>query len=259
MKHLFFGSVALLALASAGPAMAADMPVRAPVYKAAPVAVAPYSWAGPYVGGHVGYGWARAGITDINCYCIADPPFDFPGFQFKFDYNGWLGGAQLGYNWQLASWVYGLEFDFSFSGMRTSFPTPLFPPGTGESFSSKINWFGTGRARLGYAFDRVLPYVTGGFAYADIENRYNDAPNFSITSGVRWGWTAGGGVELAIDRAWTIRGEYLYVRLQTEAGNFTMRPQPFDWDNHFHVARAALSYKFDWGGPVGKAPLVARY
>ena len=259
MKRLFIGSVALMALA-AGPVVAADMPVRAPVYKATP-AVAFYNWTGPYVGGHIGYGWATARFTDVECYCITDD--SIPGYRFSFDYDGWIGGAQLGYNGQTGSWVYGVELDFSFSGMRTSFHTPFFGATSDQSYSSEIKWFGTGRARLGYAFDRVLPYVTGGFAFADVDNRFNDPPRVSVDSGVKWGWTAGGGVEVAIDRAWTIRGEYLYVQLPTVAANVPCGSTecPFDWGNHFHVGRVALNYKFDWGkGPIaGKGPVVTRY
>ena len=259
MKRAILAGVGLFALLTAmQPSVAADLATKAPAYMA-PVAAPIFNWSGFYAGGHLGYGRATARITDIDCYCIADD--GVPGFEFPFKYDGWLGGAQLGYNWQAGNVVYGVEIDFSFSGMRTSFPTPLFGPGTGESFSSEIKWFGTGRARLGYAFDRVLPYVTGGFAFADIENRYNDSPNFSVASGVEWGWTVGGGVELAIDPAWTIRGEYLYVRLQTAAANFpdgvgcSGTGCRFDWDNHFHIGRVALNYRF----ATGKAPVVTRY
>lgn len=248
MKRILLAGAAVLVLTAVQPTLAADAPVA---YKAAPPAVALYNWTGAYVGGHLGYGRATAGITDIDCYCIAAPPFDFPGFQFKFGYDGWIGGAQLGYNLQAGSLVYGVELDFSYSGMRTSFPSPIFL-GSGETYSSEIKWFGTGRARLGYAFDRVLPYVTGGFAFADIENRYNESPIFSassVASGIKWGWTVGGGVELAIDPAWTIRGEYLYVQLQTvTASNFPAAVCGagcrFDWDNHFHIGRVALNRRF---------------
>lgn len=219
-------------------------------------AAAAYNWAGLYVGGHLGYGRATARITDIDCYCIVAGAGAFAGFKFPFSYNGWVGGAQLGHNWQAGRWVYGVELDISFSGMRTSFASPLFPAAAQESFSSKITWFGTGRARLGYAFDRVLPYVTGGVAFANIENRYNDPldGNFSVASGVKWGWTAGGGVEVALNPAWSIRGEYLHVQLRTAAGNFPAgvgcgnRGCRFDWDNHFHVYRVGLNYRF--GGPI---------
>lgn len=241
MKIATLGLAGALALAAwAQPASAADIPV-----KAAPApAPAVYSWAGFYFGAHAGYGWARAEIFDVQCYCMA-----LNGIPrvFGFNYDGFIGGGQVGYLWQQGNLVYGIELDASYSRMKTSFPSPLFAPIFGESFSAKVDWFATGRVRVGYAFDRWLPFGTVGIAAVKMEDRYNDPldDRFSVVSGVKWAPTGGGGIEYAISRNWTVRAEYLYVRLFTSQGNFAQYPPccAFDWKNHFHVARGAINFR----------------
>src|SRR5260370_19356728 len=143
-KRLVLSGIALAALAFAVPASAADMPNRGPVYKAAPAPL--FNWTGFYIGGHGGYGWADA--DNLNP-------------------KGWFGGGQVGYNWQYApNWVFGVEADISDSDISETnlAGAPLV--------SSKINYFGTARGRLGYTVDRVMVYGTGGLAWA--HNRAND-------------------------------------------------------------------------------------
>ena len=91
MKRLFFASVALLALAVAGPAIAADMPVRAPVYKASPAMIAAHNWTGFYIGGHCGGAWGRTSAHTID---------DDDVFDNRLSPNGGFCGGQLGHNWQ---------------------------------------------------------------------------------------------------------------------------------------------------------------
>jgi outer membrane immunogenic protein len=234
------------------PVAAADMPVKAPITKAA--ALAPvFNWTGFYAGVHAGYGWGDTRIVDVgdnygigsSCAC------------FEWDFDGALGGVQAGYRWQSGSIVYGGELDFSFSGMQRRLASPLL---ANEFFETDIKWFGTGRVSVGYAVDRGLIYITGGFAYADVESRYDDPldSNFAVASKVKWGGTAGAGVEYAFAPNWSLRAEYLYVDLGTIRGTF-FDPGPFhfDFDNRFHVARAALNYRFATG--KSPAPVVTKY
>src|SRR6185312_10048074 len=115
--------------------------------------------------------------------------------NFGYSFRGAVGGVLGGYNWQYGNVVFGPEFDFSFSGMERTVPGVF----AGDSFTTKIEWFGTGRLRIGYAIDRALLFASGGFAYAHVKNSFDTVitglPLISTnTSGFRWGWTAGGGL-----------------------------------------------------------------
>ena len=186
-------------------AIAADMPVKAPVYLPPPP-----TWTGFYAGGNIGYSWGEA-RTDItgNGSTIAFPPTWFapsPGFPTSFAFadsnkaglNGVIGGGQIGYNFQLTrNWVVGIEADLQGSGERGSgafadpFSTPicstvsiLLGPATAvncfgtspltgtalTSYDAKIDWFGTLRGRFGFLLtDQFLIYGTGGLAYGQVE------------------------------------------------------------------------------------------
>jgi outer membrane immunogenic protein len=247
MKHGFLGSIALL-ISLSTTAWAADLPVKAPLDPGLAVA-APASWQGIYVGGHVGYGWGSTRITELVPYafCNTGDPC-----RLRYDFSGPLGGAQIGFNVQSGPLVFGAEADVSWSGMRRTIQNPFGPVVANESFSTKMDWFGTGRARLGYASSSWLPYVTGGFAFARIENRYTDPPDSAVGSGTKWGWTVGGGVEYALQSNWSVRAEYLYVDLKNTHG-VLLNVFRYEWENHFHVARVGLNYRF------GGSPVIARY
>src|SRR5436190_12946598 len=97
MRRFMLSLAAAVFALGATAASAADLGQR-PVYKAQPVPVAIYNWSGFYIGGHVGYGWGREDVTDL-----------LTGISGKTDPNGFIGGAQVGYNWQVAQWVFGIE------------------------------------------------------------------------------------------------------------------------------------------------------
>jgi outer membrane immunogenic protein len=107
MKKLFLSAIGPAVLLIGGLAQAADLPVKAPVYKAAPVV--PYSWTGFYVGGNIGYGLAR-NQTTLNDPLQLVVPFFIPE-RFNLQPGGVIGGVQAGYNWQAGKWVFGLEID----------------------------------------------------------------------------------------------------------------------------------------------------
>jgi len=144
-----------------------------------------------------------------------------------FEPAGIIGGGQIGYNWQLSRWVFGVETDIQSSGQRTdgqlthpggTFATPgallVVPPAT-VAYTEKLDWFGTVRGRVGYAMDRWLPYVTAGFAYGHgtIGGTATAGPFIgSLETGKSYaGWTAGAGIEWAFWRRWSAKVEYLHI------------------------------------------------
>lgn len=274
MKKLLLGSAALVVLVTAGSAMAADLEVKAPVYKA-PVMAPVYNWSGFYVGGNLGYSFGHAS-TD---WTIAGVPVG----STSQNMDGILGGLQAGYNWQSSNWVLGLEADIQATGQQgsssiadsistTTTTNPCLPfascPTTTTTTTTaaltnqeKLPWFGTLRGRLGLTpSDRWLVYATGGLAYGEIDT------NGTLTVGVastavsinttRVGWTVGGGIEGALWDNWTAKLEYLYIDLGSVANTYTgIGPfTPITTNTHVtdNIVRVGINYRF--GGPV-----VARY
>lgn len=188
-------------------ATAADLgtPAPAPVYVKAPVAV-PYSWTGFYIGGHGGYADAK-----FNFFTATTTT---PNEESK----GGFGGAQVGYNIQHNNIVLGIEADGSFGHLHD-----LVPDGNFITETTDIKEFGTVRARLGYAFGRVLPYATGGMGWAKVTAgetcpagaQFAHCHTFGAyhieSTETYVGWTAGGGLEVAIDQSWSVKAEYLHA------------------------------------------------
>jgi outer membrane immunogenic protein len=251
-------------------AAAADLPVKAPAYKAAPVAPG-YDWTGFYVGGHVGGGWNSG---NLRADYLPFPDFNVFPTLANSSATGVLGGVQAGYNWQFASrWVLGVEGDFSGTRMNSSLTvvpqqiTPPVPtPSQPTTWSRNLNWLATARARLGYTVaPSVLLYATGGAAWGGFNYNasfVNTAPGsnnwanpFSATSS---GYVVGGGGEWMLTNNWTVRAEYLYYRLSGKSNLatnpvFPTFPILFSWNaTDTHTVRVGVNYKF--GGPV-----VARY
>jgi outer membrane immunogenic protein len=118
--------------------------------------------------------------------------------------SGALAGVTLGYNYQTGVWVWGLEGDLDASWIKGS--TTVNCGGTCET---KNSWLGTARGRIGYAWDRWMPYITGGAAFGNV--KVTDA--FGSGSATKIGWTAGLGLEYAFWSNWSTKVEYLYVDL----------------------------------------------
>ena len=148
MKRSLVLGLGLLALAAL-PASAADLPRGAMPYKA-PAYVAQYNWTGFYLGINGGGGW---GDSDWNVFGVSHSP------------SGGMIGGTAGYNWQGAGspWVFGLEGDIDWTNIRDSTACG------GLLCETRNNWLGTVRGRVGYAFDRFMPYFTGGLAIGDVE------------------------------------------------------------------------------------------
>jgi outer membrane immunogenic protein len=206
------GATALLVSTLAG--QAADIPRKGPVYT--PDAPAYFSWTGFYVGINGGYAWGTADWP-------APPP---PSVSFNT--TGFLVGATLGYNYQMGSFVLGAEGDWDFSTIKGSL---------GGCCETKVPWIATGRARLGYAWDRWLPYVTGGVAFASIKNT-----GVGSETANKLGWTAGVGVEYAFMSAWSVKAEYLYADLGSMTCDACFAGQTVKWKTS--IARAGLNYRF---------------
>lgn len=241
-------------------ASAADMPVKA----AKPFVVAPYNWTGLYIGVHAGYGWDAKDV-DFGPSTAATTVFftanEFPT-SLSPNAKGFLGGMQIGYNWQLANFVVGVEADLSGSGIKGNAsltPTPTAGAVFTTSAEKKVPWFGTLRARLGLPVNNWLFYATGGLAYGKTELSFNTAPiafacgpGFTCASGTssstKVGWTVGAGVEYALRTNWTVRAEYLYVDLGSQSLTVVSTAPGFGFtaSSRFdeHIVRAGVNYKF---------------
>ena len=265
-------------------ASAADLPRKAPVAVPPPPPV--YSWTGFYAGLNAGGSWGNTTIDNsasvnfcsgiVPAFCPASAA-TLPG-QFDPHLTGFIGGGQIGYNYQFASnWVAGLEADFQgadikgdASGTNTTvvpgFPTnPLTIAGTG---SQKIDWFGTLRGRVGWLpVNSLLVYATGGLAYGHVQTDVSfsehieqganpfDGSTAISQSDTRVGWTVGGGLEWMFAPRWSVKGEYLYYDLGTVTFNQTLGVaavgiprigMAIQSDAHYkgNIVRAGVNYKF---------------
>ncbi|MEP9354738.1 outer membrane protein [Xanthobacter sp. KR7-65] len=231
LKRALLGASALVLLA--GTASAADLSTRYPV-KAGPIPVQVFSWTGFYVGGNVGWGWAS------NSYDYT--PFASP-VTYSYDLgssNGFFGGLQLGYNYQFVNnVVLGVEADFDWADLGSDTILVGGPVG-GAVVSQNVDYFGTIRARLGYAMDRFLPYITGGAAWAKLN--YSDPYGVSYDS-TKWGWTAGAGIEYAITNNWTVKAEYLYLGFNDSKTTFFNGDQ-LSVSTDIQTAKVGVNYKF---------------
>lgn len=236
IHRLALASVAALAL-TAGAAQAADLRAPAPAPMAEATPVYPTLWSGFYVGAHVGYGWGQADGDYV------DPSIPTGG-SYSHDVDGMLGGLQIGYNWQYAAWVMGLEGDFSWSGMDGDTSTSFLAiPPSQVSFDTQINWLSTIRARVGWAPDRWMIYATGGIAFADFDVDVNTDGTQASDGTTKLGWTVGAGVEYALTDAWRLGLEYKYLDFgdETYATSFGGSTN-IDFDTH--AVSLKLNYRF---------------
>jgi outer membrane immunogenic protein len=234
-------------------ASAADM-----AYKAAPVpmAPAPFSWTGFYIGANVGGGWTgNNGGSDFGPlfppFIVLAPqaviPTLIPG---QLDVlggtgrrSGVLGGGQVGYNWQVNQFVLGVEADAVGTGLggsstsaTRSFGPPILLATVSQTVTvdfGRIDWMASFRGRAGFAVNQALFYVTGGAAVAEFGGTTTtlvNGPGIAIPAGTfvsttggnstRWGWTVGGGIEWAFSPNWSVAGEYRHTDFGNRATTF---------------------------------------
>ena len=211
VSRAFVGGLVLGAATalSIGAASAADLPAAPPMAPTAPVAYAPqvYNWSGIYFGGHVGGGYSGSSWSD---------PITGTGND-NFNSWGFLGGAQLGANYQVNRIVLGVEGDWSWTNINNKGTDSI-----GDALNTNLQWTSTVTGRIGAAFDRFLVYGKGGLALAQDQSTLTDVlGNASSTSMLRTGWTAGAGIEYALDDNWSAKIEYDYLGFGSQAMNFT--------------------------------------
>ena len=248
------------AIAFAGSAFAADLPSPAPP----PVYIPPapiFTWTGIYVGAQIGYAW---GTSNVN---VTDSFGDFVSFQSNN--SGVIGGGHVGYNLQFNQFVVGLEGDVDGTSLSKTRSGSPFIEGLGSvpvTVSTKADIMGSIRGRVGYAWDRVLIYGTGGVAFAGVEGTiYGPFGGQVSASSTRVGWTVGGGLEYAITNNWSIRAEYRYAQFghsSFAADNAFATPGLAalgviaSRTTNLNRVEVGVSYKFDTAAP---APVVAKY
>ena len=274
MRKLLLAGASLVALAAATPASAADL--RPMAAKAPPMAAfVPFSWTGFYVGFNAGYGFSDENKVETRGIDLINGANVAAGLRPRFvelNSEGFIGGLQLGYNWQFNNVVFGLETDIQYTDFQDSISVRTGALGVlRNDYFQDLQYLGTFRGRLGLAFDRALIYVTGGLAYGGVENGadfYNAAGALAFSGrqdDIRVGYTVGAGLEYAFTNNISLKAEYLYYDLGDEDVRIGVQA-PFtaaaigagyfsEFRNDGHIIRGGINFKF--GAPP--APIMARY
>ncbi len=246
------------ALAFTQIASAADLPTKAPAYMPPPPPV--MTWNGFYIGLNAGWHWDNGSFDSVGTPSFANPNF-LAGSQavagalagigtYSFGNNnnngGFIGGGQIGYNWQFGTWVAGLETDIQWLDHHDNADSQTvtvnlvgFPEHytAVQSAERQVDWLGTFRGRIGFlATPAFLAYVTGGLAYGGVKSSASVSAQESLgpatyppvfggidLSDTRVGWTVGGGVEWMFAPQWSLKGEYLYYDLGSMDGSYTLQ------------------------------------
>jgi outer membrane immunogenic protein len=274
LRRILLASVGAIALT--GAAFAADLPSRGPP----PIYLPPppfFTWTGVYVGINAGYHWGGSATnftgTDTDGGGLGTAlglgliPATGAGGA-----SGAIAGGTIGYNWQINSFVLGLEVDIDGAGGRKTSSLadgpPLFVPVFTTS-SQGLDWLGTVRGRIGWALiDRLLIYGTGGLAFGESRASFSvSGPTFapplfdSVSTTRSVGWAAGGGIEYAVNNNWSVKVEYLHYDLGSSTGSvfytYGANSSTLSGETRHdgNIVRGGINYKFDWG----PGPVVAKY
>lgn len=225
MKNLLAMSLALGAVLVSSNTFAADYNSYQTPSSPFSGTSAAYDWSGFYAGVSAGYSWGDANLTRGGAA--------IPGV----DVNpaGLTGGVQAGVNFDMGGFVVGAETDINLSGVSGNYSFG------GTTYTSKIDYYGSFRGRVGAAFENVMPYLTAGLAYAGNTTTANTGVATTTDSKFHLGYQIGAGVEVAITDAVSVKGEYLYTGLNKQ--EYNLGPQA-DNDISFHTVRIGLNYKF---------------
>src|SRR5215510_15077422 len=230
---------------TAGMSFAADWPVMGPqLYPSVPsVPLMAVEWTGIYFGVNAGYGWAQGSSNTVFAGVPTNtflPPGPVGTAQTQTSAGattpagvgvtelggtnlfgsssprGGIAGGQMGFNWQAGMVVFGAELDAQWSGQQRT-ASVICTTGCTASEAVKIRSLTTGRARVGLAFDWLMPYVTVGGALVNARDDLTVAVGgvsalFPPLSNTTLGWTAGAGVDVALSSNWSARLEYLHIR-----------------------------------------------
>jgi outer membrane immunogenic protein len=261
MKKILLAGVAAVTLMGAGAASAADLPRRS--QPAAPMAYAPmFTWTGFYVGVNAGYNWSDSAskVRFSNGGLPLASAGLLPG-SFDVGGDGFTGGVQGGYNYQIGQFVVGLEADINYvdSKKSQSYVLPAIGVVGVSTAQGELEYLGTVRGRLGFAYDRALIYATGGLAYGSVKGSSAfSVPALAATwngakSDTRTGFAVGGGLEYAFTNNLTGKLEYLYYDLGKK--NYTVAASNgaaagtgafynLSQETKGSIVRAGLNYKF---------------
>lgn len=229
-------SLALMAgLVLVPAAQAADLPYRKGGLPPAPVLPDFYSWTGLYAGGQIGYSWG----SERTRFAALNGAF---ATSYSYDTDSVVGGGHVGFNYQLGSFVVGVEGDVEAVGSDGSFADAFARGGV------KRDWQASVRGRLGFAMDRFMIYATGGVSFTEFDQHFFDPATGGrdSTQTSRSGWTAGAGVSYAFTDHLIAGVEYRY----TDYGRFDRNARnaflglATDHDSTLHTVRTSLSYKF---------------
>jgi outer membrane immunogenic protein len=248
MRSLWLGFVGLLAIGAASPAAAADLAAR-PYTKAPPMIATIYDWTGFYIGINGG------GASSHNCWDINNNAGAIVAPAVRegcHDASGGLVGGQIGYRWQSAGWVFGIEGQGDWADLKGSNTSVFFGPGNINQ--TKINAVGLITGQVGYAWNNVLWYVKGGAAVTD--SNYKGIIGgvvFDQASEARWGGTVGTGLEFGFAPNWSVAVEYDHlfmgnrnVTLALPGGGAFTRTDNIRQD----VDMGTVRVNYHWGGPV---------
>lgn len=225
-------------LAITGAAMAADMPL-----KAAPAAIPVTNWTGFYFGIHAGSARHNFAITEND-----------EGSSVAGSKSGAVAGGQIGYNWQTRYWVWGLEADASWAGLKRTFGVGSGAI-AGSTTISDVKWLASFRGRSGIAIDDTLVYVTSGLALGGVRNGWGVGYTPGLGAGnccdlasseTRVGWVAGVGVEHMLSQRWTVRTEVLYYDLGRKDASGTAGGVPVRMSASNEVLTARFGLNLKW-------------
>jgi outer membrane immunogenic protein len=249
MRYTLTATLAALGLSIgiSGAAFAADLAQR-PAYKAPPPpAPPPFSWTGFYLGGNAGGVWTDRSVTDT-----------LTGASLIGSNSGFIGGGQLGYNWQISNWVWGIEGEFDGTTLnRTGSGVTVVPGGDTIQASARTDWVSMLTGRVGWAvFDRSLIYVKGGGAWVESHATLTDLTTGASISGshVNDGWVVGAGWEWAFAPQWSVKFEYNHIGLENFTPSNTLLvdggalADQLVFRRDLDIAKVGINYRFNWGG-----------